>query len=475
MPRSLSFELFWSGRLPREVSGPSIRAVLAGLGLAALAGCGRTPPATTPTVASCVPSATEVSRVVQHAPGYGVETFDSAWTIIARSHWDTTFNGVNWTRVRDTLRPKAAAAANDAELRAVLESMVGTLGQSHFSILAGERSADVSAERQSDKSGTIGATIRDVNGRVVVLSVRPAGPAARAGLVAGTVIESVDGCGVAARAAAAGDKRRAMLAHWSSVSAMLRGPVGDSVRLGVRDSQNRQRVIMVVRDVEPGRVTKIGNLPPIAARLETEKRTVGNRTVGIIRFNSWMAVLAQDLRDAVDSLRDADGIVVDVRGNLGGMAMMATGAAGHFVDSTHTLGTMIQRGGAQRFIINPQRVNGANQRVTPFAGPLAIVVDELSISTTEIFAAGLQSLGRARIFGAQSAGQALPSVAERLPNGDVLYHAIANFLSPTGRPVEGDGVIPDVAVPLTREALLKGWDPALDAAVDWAAKGRAVR
>jgi len=101
---------------------------------------------------------------------------------------------------------------------------------------------------------------------------------------------------------------------------------------------------------------------------------------------------------------------------------------------------------------------------------LALVVDPLSASTTEIFAGGLQGLGRATVFGTQSAGQALPSVPERLPNGDILYHAIADFVGPTGKQVEGDGVIPDRVTPLLRRALVEGQDPALAAAITWAAR-----
>jgi carboxyl-terminal processing protease len=95
-----------------------------------------------------------------------------------------------------------------------------------------------------------------------------------------------------------------------------------------------------------------------------------------------------------------------------------------------------------------------------------------SISTTEIFAGGMQALGRARVFGVQTAGQALPSVPERLPNGDILYHAIADFLNPFGKTLEGAGVTPDTRVPLTRAALLKGRDAAMDAAIQWATTAR---
>jgi carboxyl-terminal processing protease len=71
------------------------------------------------------------------------------------------------------------------------------------------------------------------------------------------------------------------------------------------------------------------------------------------------------------------------------------------------------------------------------------------------------------VFGAVSAGQALPAVAERLPNGDVLYHAIADFTMTDGSRLEGTGVRPDEPVATTRAALLAGHDPALDAALRW--------
>jgi carboxyl-terminal processing protease len=65
-------------------------------------------------------------------------------------------------------------------------------------------------------------------------------------------------------------------------------------------------------------------------------------------------------------------------------------------------------------------------------------------------------------------------VPERLPNGDILYHAIADFLSPVGKPLEGAGVTPDEITPVTRRALLAGKDPARDAALAWAARAAAM-
>lgn len=105
--------------------------------------------------------------------------------------------------------------------------------------------------------------------------------------------------------------------------------------------------------------------------------------------------------------------------------------------------------------------------MTPYTGPVALLLDGQSMSTTEIFAAGLQESGRARVFGETSGGQALPALMARLPNQDVLMYVFANLVTPAGVRVEGRGVVPDEEVPLERQALLEGRDPALEAALSW--------
>jgi carboxyl-terminal processing protease len=79
----------------------------------------------------------------------------------------------------------------------------------------------------------------------------------------------------------------------------------------------------------------------------------------------------------------------------------------------------------------------------------------------------MQAIGRARIFGERTAGQALPATLLRLPSGDVLMYVVADFTAPDGSRIEGRGVIPDAAIPLDRRALLAGRDPAYEAAVAW--------
>ena len=139
---------------------------------------------------------------------------------------------------------------------------------------------------------------------------------------------------------------------------------------------------------------------------------------------------------------------------------MAIGMGGWLITQPdQKLGTMITRDSKFNFALNP--------RSTPYEAPVAVLVDELSTSTSEILAGGLQDLKRAKVFGTQTPGAALPSRFDILPTGDRFQYAFANYISAGGKPLEGLGVTPDVPTPITLEALRDGKDLALDAAASW--------
>src|ERR1700683_382602 len=120
---------------------------------------------------------------------------------------------------------------------------------------------------------------------------------------------------------------------------------------------------------------------------------------------------------AIQDCAKCDGLIIDLRGNPGGIGGMAMGMAGWLTDHPNLqLGTMYMRGATLKFVINP--------RADAYTGPLAILVDGTSASTSEIFAGGLQDLRRARIFGTHTAGAALPSLIMRLPDGDGFQYAV---------------------------------------------------
>jgi len=225
------------------------------------------------------------------------------------------------------------------------------------------------------------------------------------------------------------------------------------------DGSDRKVTLQLPRAGPRGTATTLGQLPPEHFWVESRK-VQGD--VGYVQFNMFFEpdTVASAMQKMVAACTGCKGFVIDLRGNPGGIGGMAMGLAGWFTSQPGLhLGTMYLRTGSLMFAVFP--------RPEPFRGPLAILVDGCSASTTEIFAGGMQDLKRARIFGAHTAGAALPSLFERLPNGDGFQYAIANYISTGGKPLEGIGVTPDQEVPLTRRQLLAGQDPVLDAAVSW--------
>ena len=472
-----------------------------------------------------LPAAVNTGRTAATTPSIdrnlSVATFDAVWQEIRDTHFDPDLNGVDWIAVRETYRPQAEAATSPQELRAAIGGMLGELGQSHFELIPSEvygegsphdevdtaaamDSPQVGAEgsrpdpapdspRNSEHShheggrsgsaapGWTGLVARFVASEPMVTRVELDSPAQRAGVMPGDVIVSVDGFDpsrflqVAAR-----DPESAMLRF--EMNAMLGSSLaaheGESISIELRSPSGSTRTIEVVGEPRPGELVQLGNLPPLEARLthhtldHADLSALGltsfdGDTISNIAFSVWMPAVATAFDESIDGSREALGVVIDLRGNPGGVGGMAMGMGGHFADSPISLGTMKTREAEIRFRVNPRRVDRAGKPVQPLEIPVAILVDEMSASTSEIFAGGMQEAGLARVFGRRTPGAALPAVMLKLPNGDVLLHAVADFTTPAGVRLEGRGVIPDQAVELDAATLSAGGDPDLRAAAGW--------
>jgi carboxyl-terminal processing protease len=394
-----------------------------------------------------------------------VASFDDVWQTIADTFYDPTFAGLDWKAVRDELRPRVTAAASADQARAVIGDMLARLKRSHFVVLS---------ESAAAENGPIGEAappieVRVTSGGLLITRVETGSPAAGDGVSAGQLVEAIDGVSTIGWKTPEGpDGRSQALEIWRKANRALHGPSVTPVRLRVQATDGAEREITTTRLLPETTVT-IGNLPPLSVKVDAREVTSpAGRRVGVIRFNVWLPAIDGPVAAAVDRFRRADGLVIDLRGNPGGLAVMISGISGHLMtDAGQLLGRMQTRQATLEFHPNPRLSTPDGRRVTPFAGPVAILVDELTASTSECFAGGLQALGRVRVVGRQTMGQALPALTKRLPNGDVLMYAVGDFVTGAGRSLEGEGVLPDELVPLSRAALSTGGDPDLAAALRW--------
>jgi carboxyl-terminal processing protease len=392
-------------------------------------------------------------------------SFDTAWQTINETYFDPAFGGLDWNGVRSELRPKVETASSPEAARAILRDMIGRLKQSHFVLLSSASAADT-----LPGEAIVPIEVRVAPAGIVIVKVTPASTAERAGLRPGQVIVSIDGVAASTWSSSArGPESHAREYDiWRQAYRALHGASGSNAELRVREPAGTEKTVRVARGAEPGQVVQFGNLPPMRADIESrEVMTPGGRKAGFIAFNLWMGFISGPIESAIDRYRKHDGLIIDLRGNPGGLATMMNGIAGYVFADPVLLGKMQTRTANLEFHANPRLSTPDGRRVTPFAGPVAIIVDELTASTSECFAGALQSLGRARIFGRQSSGQALPASTKQLPSGDVLMFVVGDFVTGTGKRLEGAGVTPDAAQPLSIESLVAGKDDALDAALQW--------
>ncbi|QDV35013.1 S41 family peptidase [Tautonia plasticadhaerens] len=393
-----------------------------------------------------------------------LESFDAVWETIRDKHFDPDLNGVDWPAVREELRPKVAEAGSMDEARGAMQEMIKRLNQSHFGIIPSSVYDAIDGDEDTDRGdGQAGLHVRAVDGEALVVLVEPGSPAEEIGIKPGWVVEAVEGKPVGPVlekvVEAFEDSTQYDLYASRAVERRLGGPVGSERTATFRDGDGNSVEKTITLAKPRGTTARFGNLPPMQVYFESR---VIDDEIPYVHWSAFFdpAGLIPKIGEAITGHLDAPGLVLDLRGNPGGIGAMAMGICGWlFGEAGQRLGTMSTRDTDLNFVVFP--------RPRTFDGPVAVLVDGCSASTSEIFAGGLQDLGRARIFGTRTAGAALPSVVVKLPNGDGFQYAFANYISADGEALEGSGVEPDQPAPPARDALLQGGDPALDAAVEW--------
>ncbi|HVF89512.1 MAG TPA: S41 family peptidase [Blastocatellia bacterium] len=384
------------------------------------------------------------------------EAFDIVWRTVKEKHFDPTFGGVDWDKVRERYAPRVTSVASDQELYALLQQMLGELGQSHFNIIPPEAIVENASE---PPTGTTGISVKYINNQLVITHVVEGSPAAAAGLRQGFVIKQVGDTPAEQIADRLREIKQSPAIKELMINrlalARIDGKPDSGVRLVYLDERNRTKEVTVTREKRKGEMSQaMGNFPPQYMEFESRRLEGG---IGYVRFNIFVMPLLDRIRAAIREMSDAPGIIIDLRGNPGGVGAMSSGIVGVLETRQVSLGTMKMRTGQVNFMVFPQK--------NAYAGPVAVLIDSGSASTSEIFASGIQEIGRAVIVGERSAGAALPSVFQKLPTGAIFQYAIGDFKSPRGTLIEGHGVIPDVEVKLSRSELLKGSDPQIDAAI----------
>ncbi|MEU3254918.1 S41 family peptidase [Streptomyces sp. NPDC006997] len=331
-------------------------------------------------------------------------------------------------RQPDAARATAASSRPEEVARAAEEAMES--GQSP--VEAAERAVSRSGDRwgavyskgeyeefedalDGEYTGVGLWTRRERSGRIEVTRVHSGSPAADAGIRAGDRLRSVDGESVDGRPV-------------TEVVALLRGDAEDT------DAPDASAGSTVRLGVERG--TRAWTLTLRRARLSTDSVTVRRLADGatVIKVAAFTRGSGDAVREAVHRAPDGDGVILDLRGNSGGLVTEAVTAASAFLDGG-LVATYDVAGEQQVLHAEP---GGDTER------PLVALVDGGTMSAAELLTGALQDRGRAVVVGSRTFGKGSVQMPSELPDGSVAELTVGHYRTPAGRGVDGHGITPDL-------------------------------
>ena len=398
------------------------------------------------------------SQACGQSPVWYGEAFDAAWETVGDQYYDSTFGGQDWEELGRRYRAIALRAASDSAFYVTLNTMLFELGVSHVGVIPEEHPEWIGAPAVFADGG-IGVDVRVIDGQIVVTRARPGSSGESAGLRPGSVIQAVNGrTAHQLREEALAEPRPSLderiLVNEGAQSEFF-GPSGTQVDVSWLDVEGVSHTAAIGREPRSGRTEFMEGIPPMFLEFEARWERPG---VGYVRFNVFHPTLLEPILDALDEFQNADGVIIDIRGNVGGAIGVRRTLVERLVSEPVVFWIYQYRDRTEELVVEPA--------TTTYGGALIILTDAMSASSSEEFAGGLQAIGRARVVGERTPGMVLVADVVQLPHGAALVYPVAETRVADGTVLEGRGVIPDLQVSLTPESLALGHDLQLQAAVE---------
>jgi carboxyl-terminal processing protease len=367
--------------------------------------------------------------------------FDDVWATVGARYYDPSMRGVDWARQRATFRPLAEEARTTAEFYTVLRRMIAPLRDAHTRVYA----PDERSEWDHPTFMSVGISLREIDGALIVSNVERGAHAQHAGVRAGDQVLSIDGVpssvALARREDEGSSASTERAARLSAIAHLFNGARNSTVALTFAREGAGERTVVLTRELE-------------SREPRFEVRREGG--VAVVRFNLFTeeiaAALVRALRER-KSLRDARALVIDLRENGGGEAESMIDIASAFLPAGARLGEFTDRTG--RTVATPRTRRAmiyAAEEIAPFAGRVVVLTSARTASASEIFVAALKESSRATVVGEQTCGCVLAiRTRHALPDGGLLDVSEMDYRTARGLRLEGVGLVPDETITPTRE------------------------
>ena len=349
------------------------------------------------------------------------EVMDEAWQIVFRDYLDTTgkYTEDRWKTLRKDVLNKSYGNTKDAY--EAIRGMLATLDDPYTRFLDPREFKEMQIDTSGELSGVgIQLSLDKDTKELIVVSPIDGSPASRADVKPKDVITQING------------KSTKGMSTEDAVK-LIRGPAGSKVSIKIRRNKTQLISVDLIRD----RI----EIHAVDSRLND---TPDGIKVGYIRLKQFNANATKDMRQAIKELEEkgAQGYVLDLRSNPGGLLMASVEIARQWLDDGVIVSTKTREG--------LQDIKRASGKALTKA-PVVVLVNEGSASASEILSGALQDNNRAILVGQKTFGKGLVQSVRGLSDGSGMTVTIAKYLTPNGRDIHKFGIKPDITAKLSDE------------------------
>ena len=374
-------------------------------------------------IGACAATAVVAREVVTPPGGSRIsdspkEVIDQTWQIVFRDYLDISgkYKPEQWRSLRRDVLAKSYGSTKEAY--EAIRGMLGSLDDPYTRFLDPREFKEMQIDTSGELSGVgIQLSLDKETKNLVVVSPIEGSPASRAGVQPKDVIVAIDG------------KSTKGMSTEDAVK-LIRGQAGTSVTLTLKRKAQTLEVPLTRERIE---------LHAVDHQINTSADGV---KVGYIRLKQFNATATKDMRQAVKDLEEkgAQGYVLDLRSNPGGLLMASVEIARQWLNEGTIVSTKTRDG--------IQDVKRANGRALT-SKPMVVLVNEGSASASEILSGALQDNNRAVLVGQKTFGKGLVQSVRGLSDGSGMTVTIAKYLTPSGRDIHKYGIAPDVMAKMT--------------------------
>lgn len=365
----------------------------------------------------------DTDELVNHEHVSSQRLFDNVWQTVKNNYYDPSMNHQSWSRWKEHYRGKIKT---DDDAKVAIDTMLASLDDPYSKYMDKREYSDQNSSIDSKITG-IGVNIASVSGKVQIINVMEGTPAQAANLQSGDIILDIDGKTVNGL-------------PLSDVAALVKGPENTFLQMTILRNNDKFVKKIVRKEI----------------KIKTVKSAM-DKNIGYIQISSFLGTSTpNEFIEAVEKTKDADGLILDLRGNTGGLLPNAIFIANLFIPDGNLV-SIVGRNN-YRYDIYAQDTEFEIDK------PMIVLVDGASASASEILSGALKDYKKAKLLGTKTFGKGMVQKIMPLPNETGLNLTIAKYLTPGGADINKTGISPDIEVKLTLDDLKNKKDTQLETA-----------